>query len=100
MPPLDLTDAEHLKRVVVEPVVAALARRCGNRCGQSLTSCRQSSAETSFASGGLNRWNGAFGAVEQFKARIAAVCAGVAVVAGVAWRLIADRVGNFFLKGH
>jgi hypothetical protein len=100
MPPLDLTDAEHLKRVVVEPVVAALRAEMRESLRPIVDELSAIQRRDIVRERRFETLERRIGAVERFKARIAAVCAGVAVVAGVAWRLISDRVGNFFLKGH
>ncbi len=100
MPPLDLMDAEHLKRVVVDPVIAALRaemREAVRAVIDELNRLRQSSIERDHRVESIER---RLSGVESFKSRIVAVCGGVAVVAGVVWRVLSDWIGNYFFSGH
>jgi hypothetical protein len=100
MPPLDITDAEHLKRVVVDPVIEALRAEMREGLRPVMDELAQMKKREHERDLRMDILDGRLGRIEQFKTRIAAVCSGVAVVAGVGWRVVSDWVGNYFLRGH
>ena len=90
MPPLDLTDAAQLKKVVVEPLIEALRaemRQAVRPLMEDMARLRRQGAEQDERVDGIER---RLAAVERFKVRIAAVCSGIAILAGVVWRIVLD----------
>ena len=90
MPRLDLTDAEQLKKVVVEPLIEALrveTRQALRPLIQEITSLRRHDADQDLRVESVER---RLDVVERFKVRIAAVCSGIAIVTGMTWRTVLD----------
>lgn len=92
MPRLDLTDAEQLKKVVVEPLIEALRvemRQSVRPLIEEISHLRRHDAEQDERVETVER---RLAVVERFKVRIAAVCSGIAIVTGVTWRTVLEWV--------
>jgi hypothetical protein len=90
MPRLDLTDAEQLKKLVVEPLIEALRaemRQAMRPVMEEMARLRKHGAEQDSRVDQIER---RLAVVEGFKIRIAAVCSGIAILAGVVWRGVLD----------
>lgn len=98
MPRLDLTDAEHLKKVVVEPLIAALRAEMrqsmrplveelnGLRHGETAQNQRLDDIEQRLT------------AIERFKIKIATISSGIALTTGIAWRMVLDWIRSRIAK--
>jgi len=94
--PLDLTDAEQIKDLVVDPVVTALRaemRQSLSPLASGLADLHRRNDATVRRLDGLDQ---RIGAVEQFK--LAAVCSLIAMLAGVGWHIAQDRVYRYFVR--
>jgi hypothetical protein len=101
MPRLDLTDAEQLKKVVVDPLIAMLRvemRQSVRPLVEEMVVLRQGQSQQHQKIEEIER---RLSAIERFKMRIVTVCSGIAVLAGIIWSAVLDWVrGHFFSKGH
>src|SRR5580658_2827358 len=85
MPRLDLTDAEQLKKLVVEPLIEALRaemRQAVRPLIEEIARIRRQQGERDERVDAIEK---RLAVVERFRVRIATVCSGIAIVAGVAW---------------
>jgi hypothetical protein len=100
MPPLDLTDAEKLKEIVVDPLVSALRsemRESMHPLIEDVSRLRQSQRGQQER---IDQIDIRLGAIERFKLKIAAVCSGIAVVTGIIWRTLLDWAKAHLPKPH
>jgi CHASE3 domain sensor protein len=105
MPPLDLTDAERLRQIVVDPLITAV-RAEGKASAAEIRQLIQPIADEQNRlrrreiqqNHRLEQIEQRLSALERFKLKIAAVCTAIAVVAGVAWRMAQDWFRQHFLK--
>jgi hypothetical protein len=100
MSPLDLTDAEQLKRVVVEPLIAALRaemREAMQPVLHELAQVRQRGTERDEQVASIEK---RLHRIERLKTRIAGVCSVVALIVGVAWQILSEWIGSYFYRGH
>lgn len=98
MPRLDLTDAEQLKKVVVEPLIEALRtemRQTVRPLMEEITKLRRHDLDQDQRMEGIER---RLAVVERFKLRIVTVCSGVAIVTGIVWRTVLDWVRGKLAK--
>jgi len=92
MPPLDLTDAERLKQVVLDPLAAVLRSEMRNAVRPLIDELAALRTNETRQDQRLEQLEQRLTAVEKFKVRIATVCSGIAVAAGILWRVIQDWV--------
>ncbi len=100
MPPLDLTDAEKLKEIVVDPLVSALRSEMRESMPpliEDVSRLRQSQRGQQER---IDQIDIRLGAIERFKLKIAAVCSGIAVVTGIIWRTLLDWAKAHLPKPH
>ncbi|MDP9175423.1 MAG: hypothetical protein M3O30_16395 [Planctomycetota bacterium] len=100
MPPLGLTDAERLKQLIVDPVIGALRtemRELTRPLVDEITNLRQ--ADT-LQNARLETIESRLTTLERFKVKIAAVCSTIALITGIAWRMLLDWAKEKLSKGH
>jgi CHASE3 domain sensor protein len=105
MPPLDLTDAERLRQVVVEPLISAVRSEIKTSAAEIRQLIQPIADEQNrlkrqelHQNRRLDQIEQRLGALERFKLKIAAVSTAIAVVTGVAWRMVQDWFRQHFLK--
>ncbi|MGD1275690.1 MAG: hypothetical protein ABR964_00530 [Tepidisphaeraceae bacterium] len=100
MPRLDLLEAQRLKKVVVDPLLAALRAEMRQNLGplvEEMSALRHHEARQDQR---LEQIEQRLGAVERFKLRIVTVCSAIAVVTGIVWRTVLDWIRQHFPKDH
>jgi hypothetical protein len=100
MSPLHLTDAEHLKRVVLDPLVEVLRAEMRQAVRPLVNELAEMRHREKIRDQRIDQIEQRLGMLERFKLKIAAVCSGVAVAAGVLWRMVLDWVRSHLPKGH
>jgi hypothetical protein len=100
MPRLDLTDAEQLKKVVVDPLIATLRvemRQSVRPLVEGMLELRQTQA---LQHDRIEEIEKRLSAIERFKMRIVTVSSGIAVAAGILWRIVLDWIRGHLPKGN
>jgi hypothetical protein len=100
MSPLHLTDAEHLKRLVLDPLVEVLRAEMRQAVRPLVAEVAELRHRERLRDQRIDQIEQRVSMLERFKLRIAAVCSGVAVAAGILWRMVLDWVRSHLLKGH
>jgi hypothetical protein len=90
MPRLDLTDAEQLRKVVIDPLIEALRTEMRQTVGPLLEEMARLRRHDEDQDQRVEVIEHRLAAVERFKLRIATVCSGIAIMAGIVWRTILD----------
>jgi hypothetical protein len=98
MPPLNLGDAENLRQLVVDPLVAALRAEMREALRPLIDDISALRHQESVQVARLDRIDQRLTAIEKFKARIAAVSGAIALVAGFAWSAAADYLKSRISK--
>ncbi len=98
MPPLGLTDAEHLKQLIVEPLIEALRSEMRETICPLVERLNELSEHDHLQQQRLLALENRIGGVEQFKMKIAAVCSGIAIAAGIVSRTLLDWARSNVLK--
>jgi hypothetical protein len=100
MPPLHLTDAEHLKRVLLDPLVEVLRAEMRQAVRPLVNEISEMRQRERLRDQRFDRLEQRLGSLERFKVKVAAVCSGVAVAAGILWSMLLDWIRSHLPKGH
>lgn len=100
MPPLHLTDAEQLKRLVLDPLVEVLRAEMRQAVRPLVNEIAELRHREKLRELRFDQIEQRLSVLERFKLRIAAVCSGVAVAAGILWRVVQDWIRSHLPKGH
>lgn len=98
MPPLNLLDADRLKQVVIEPLIAALRaemRAALRPLMDELADLREREHKREQR---IDRLEQRLGHVERFKFRLMTMCSSIAIVVGIAWHFFIDWARNRISK--
>jgi hypothetical protein len=100
MPPLHLTDAEHLKRLVLDPLVEVLRAEMRQAVRPLVNEIAELRQRERLQDQRMDQLEQRLGNLERFKLKIAAVCSGIAVAAGCVWRMLLDWIRAHLPRGH
>jgi hypothetical protein len=95
MPPLHLTHAEQLKTLIVDPVINALRLEMRQAVTPIVSDLKTLHEKQSGHDQQIQQLSARVAAIEKFKAKIAAICSAIAILAGVVWRMLLD-----WLRSH
>jgi len=96
--PLDLNDAERMKELVVDPLVAALRAEMRQSLSPLVSGLAALGRRNNATAQRLDSLDQRLGAIERFKLKIAAVCSLIAMLAGVGWRVAQDKFYRFLSR--
>lgn len=100
MPPLHLTDAEQLKRLLLDPLIEVLRAEMRQAVRPLVNDLAELRHRERVRDQQINQIEQRLSTLERFKLKIAAVCSGVAVGAGVVWRMVLDWIRSHLPGGH
>jgi hypothetical protein len=100
MPPLDLTDADHLKQVVVDPLIAALRAEMRDALRPLVEQIASLALSDGRHERRIEQIEQRLSGIERFKMKIAGVCSGIAVIAGIGWRMALDWIRSHLPRLH
>jgi predicted GTPase len=100
MPPLHLTDAEQLKRLLLDPLIEVLRAEMRQAVRPLVNDLAELRHREKVREQQINQIEQRLSTLERFKLKIAAVCSGVAVAAGVVWRMVLDWIKSHLPRGH
>jgi len=100
MPPLQLTDAEHLKRLVLDPLVEVLRAEMRQAVRPLVSEMAELRQRDRLHHERMDQIEQRIGNLERFKLKIAAVCSGIAVAAGIVWRMLLDWFRSHLPRGQ
>ncbi len=98
MPPLDLDDGKTIRTVIVEPVVEALRAEVLRILQPAMQRIHVLESQQRIGSVQIAGLGERVGGLEKYKMRVAAVCSTVAVLVGIAWRIVQDKITRLLTR--